>query len=32
VQGAVLLYALTFLLANLAVDTAYTLLNPKVTL
>lgn len=32
VQGAVLLYAFTFLLANLAVDTAYTLLNPKLRL
>lgn len=31
VQGAVLLYALTFLLANLLVDVLYTLLNPKVS-
>lgn len=32
VQGAVMLYALTFLLANLAVDLVYTQLNPKLEL
>lgn len=29
IQGAVLLYAVTFVLANLLVDIVYTLLNPK---
>lgn len=32
VQGAVLLYAVIFLVANLMVDTLYTLLNPKIEL
>lgn len=32
VQGAVLLYAVTFLVANLLVDTIYTMLNPKIEL
>ncbi|MFO7273411.1 MAG: ABC transporter permease [Bacillota bacterium] len=32
VQGAVMLYALTFLLANLLVDILYTQLNPKLEL
>lgn len=32
VQGAVMLYALTFLLANLLVDLVYTQLNPKLEL
>lgn len=32
VQGAVMLYALTFLFSNLAVDVVYTVLNPKISL
>ncbi len=32
VQGAVMVYALTFVLANLVVDVLYTYLNPKITL
>lgn len=32
VQGAVILYALTYVLANLVVDVLYTYLNPKITL
>ncbi|NLF63174.1 MAG: ABC transporter permease [Chloroflexi bacterium] len=32
IQGAVMVYALTFVLANLAVDVLYTYLNPKITL
>ncbi len=32
VQGAVMLYALTYVVANLAVDILYTYLNPKITL
>jgi peptide/nickel transport system permease protein len=32
VQGAILLYAATFLVANLLVDFLYTLLNPKIEL
>lgn len=32
VQGAVLLYAVTFVAANLAVDIIYTYLNPKISL
>lgn len=32
VQGAVMLYAVTFLLLNLTVDIIYTLLNPKITM
>lgn len=32
VQGAVLLYAVTFVVANLLVDLVYTYLNPKITL
>lgn len=32
VQGAVMVYALTFVIANLVVDVLYTYLNPKITL
>jgi peptide/nickel transport system permease protein len=32
VQGAVMIYALTFVLANLVVDLLYTYLNPKISL
>jgi peptide/nickel transport system permease protein len=32
VQGSVMIYALTFVLANLIVDILYTYLNPKITL
>jgi len=32
VQGSVMVYALTFVLANLVVDVLYTYLNPKITL
>lgn len=32
VQGAVMIYALIFVLTNLAVDVIYTYLNPKITL
>jgi peptide/nickel transport system permease protein len=32
VQGAVMVYAFTFVLANLVVDVLYTYLNPKITL
>lgn len=32
IQGAVMLYAMTFVVANLAVDIAYTYLNPKIAL
>jgi peptide/nickel transport system permease protein len=32
VQGAVMIYALTFVIANLVVDVLYTYLNPKITL
>ncbi|MEN6298673.1 MAG: ABC transporter permease [Anaerolineaceae bacterium] len=32
VQGSVMVYALTFVLANLMVDVIYTYLNPKITL
>jgi peptide/nickel transport system permease protein len=32
VQGAVMVYAFTFVLANLIVDVLYTYLNPKITL
>lgn len=32
VQGAVLVYALTFIVANLVVDVLYTFLNPKIEL
>jgi len=32
VQGAVLLYATTFVLANLLVDILYVYLNPKLSL
>jgi peptide/nickel transport system permease protein len=32
VQGAVLVYAFTFIIANLAVDVLYTFLNPKIEL
>jgi peptide/nickel transport system permease protein len=32
VQGAVMVYALTFVFANLIVDVLYTYLNPKITL
>ena len=32
VQGAVMIYAFTFVIANLAVDVMYTYLNPKISL
>jgi len=32
VQGAVMVYAFTFVVANLIVDILYTYLNPKITL
>lgn len=32
VQGAVMVYAFTFVMANLVVDVMYTYLNPKITL
>lgn len=32
IQGAVMLYAITFVLTNLMVDVLYTYLNPKITL
>ncbi len=32
VQGAVMIYALTFVIANLVVDVLYTYLNPKITM
>ena len=32
IQGAVMIYAITFVLANLVVDILYTYLNPKITL
>jgi peptide/nickel transport system permease protein len=32
IQGAVMVYALTFVLANLVVDVLYTYLNPKIAL
>ena len=32
VQGAVMVYAITFAMANLVVDVLYTYLNPKITL
>jgi peptide/nickel transport system permease protein len=32
VQGAVMVYAFTFVIANLVVDILYTYLNPKITL
>lgn len=32
VQGAVMVYAFTFVIANLVVDILYSLLNPKITL
>ncbi len=32
IQGAVMIYALTFVVANLIVDVLYTYLNPKITL
>jgi peptide/nickel transport system permease protein len=32
VQGAVMVYAFTFVMANLIVDVLYTVLNPKITL
>jgi peptide/nickel transport system permease protein len=32
VQGAVMVYAFTYVMANLVVDTLYTYLNPKITL
>jgi peptide/nickel transport system permease protein len=32
IQGAVMIYALTFVLTNLAVDVLYTYLNPRITL
>jgi peptide/nickel transport system permease protein len=32
VQGTVMVYAFTFVMANLIVDILYTYLNPKITL
>jgi peptide/nickel transport system permease protein len=32
VQGAVMVYAFTFVMANLSVDVMYTYLNPKIAL
>jgi peptide/nickel transport system permease protein len=32
IQGAVMIYALTFVLTNLAVDVLYTYLNPRITM
>ena len=32
IQGTVMVYALTFVFANLVVDVLYTYLNPKITL
>jgi peptide/nickel transport system permease protein len=32
VQGAVMIYAFTFVMANLIVDVMYTYLNPKISL
>ena len=32
IQGTVMVYALTFVVANLIVDVLYTYLNPKITL
>jgi peptide/nickel transport system permease protein len=32
VQGAVMVYAFTFVIANLVVDILYTFLNPKISL
>ncbi|MBM4465866.1 MAG: ABC transporter permease, partial [Chloroflexi bacterium] len=32
VQGAVMVYAFTYVMANLIVDVLYTYLNPKITL
>ena len=32
IQGAVMIYAITFVLTNLVVDVLYTYLNPKITL
>jgi peptide/nickel transport system permease protein len=32
IQGAVMIYAFTFVIANLVVDVMYTYLNPKITL
>ena len=32
VQGVVIIYSLTYVMANLAVDILYTFLNPKITL
>jgi len=32
VQGSVMVYAITFVMANLIVDILYTYLNPKITL
>jgi peptide/nickel transport system permease protein len=32
VQGAVMVYAFTYVAANLVVDVLYTYLNPKITL
>jgi peptide/nickel transport system permease protein len=32
VQGTVMVYALTFVMANLIVDVLYTYLNPKITM
>jgi peptide/nickel transport system permease protein len=32
IQGAVMIYAITFVLTNLAVDVLYTYLNPRITM
>jgi peptide/nickel transport system permease protein len=32
VQGAVMVYAFTFVIANLVVDVLYTYLNPRISL
>jgi len=32
IQGAVMIYAITFVLVNLVVDVLYTYLNPQITL
>jgi peptide/nickel transport system permease protein len=32
IQGAVMIYATTFVLVNLVVDVLYTYLNPQITL
>jgi peptide/nickel transport system permease protein len=32
IQGSVMIYAFTFVMANLIVDVLYTYLNPKISL